>query len=110
MKSGWEGSTAFTAGLAAQPLMATELQARLWAAYQGSDGGWIKGIAAMPSIHVAMPALYALASRGAWRVLWWGFTALTLVGSVALAWHYAVDGYAGILLAWLMWRVAGWVT
>lgn len=96
--------------LARQPLLATELQARLWAAYQGSEGGWIKGIAAFPSIHVAMPALYALASHGHWRWAWWGFTALTLIGSVALGWHYAVDGYAGLLLSWLMWRLAEWLT
>ena len=98
------------ARLAQQPLLATDLQARLWLAHQGGDGRWIKGIAAFPSIHVAMPALYALATHGRWRWVWWGFTGLTLVGSVALGWHYAVDGYAGILLAWLMWRVAGWVT
>jgi hypothetical protein len=30
-----------------------------------------------------------------------------LVGSVHLAWHYAVDGLAGILLAAIFWAAAG---
>ena len=34
---------------------------------------------------------------------------LVEVKSVALAWHYAVDGYAGVLLALLVWWVGGLV-
>jgi hypothetical protein len=30
-----------------------------------------------------------------------------LLGSVHLGWHYAVDGYAGLLLGWLAWIAAG---
>ena len=33
--------------------------------------------------------------------------AIILIGSVHLAWHYAVDGYAGILLAAAFWLIAG---
>jgi hypothetical protein len=29
------------------------------------------------------------------------------LGSVALGWHYAVDGYAATLIAILVWRFAG---
>ena len=29
------------------------------------------------------------------------------VGSVALGWHYAIDGYAGAVCAWAIWRFAG---
>lgn len=93
--------------LAQQPLLATDLQARLWAAYQGDGGGWIKGIAAFPSIHVAMPALYAIATRGRWRWFWWGFTGLTLWGSISLGWHYAVDGEFAVLMAVGCWWMAG---
>jgi hypothetical protein len=94
------------AALHGVPLAATALQSQLWAAYAGADTGVIKGIAAFPSLHVAVPALVAVASRGRMRWLWWSMTALTLVGSVSLGWHYAFDGYAGILLAWGCWKVA----
>ena len=33
-------------------------------------------------------------------------TALTFLGSLATGWHYAVDGYAGMLLAWVAVRIA----
>jgi hypothetical protein len=48
-----------------------------------------------------------------WRVHWAIGTILTLfamiilVGSVHLAWHYAVDGYAGIIGACLIWALVG---
>ena len=35
------------------------------------------------------------------------FLVVILIGSVQLAWHYAVDGYAGILIAWGAWALAG---
>lgn len=65
------------------------------------------GIAAMPSLHVAGQAFLALwlrrrhprAALFAWLV-----TALTFFGSLVTGWHYAVDGYAGLLLAWLSYR------
>ena len=65
------------------------------------------GIAAMPSLHVAGQAFLALwlrrrhprAALFAWLV-----TALTFFGSLVTGWHYAVDGYAGLLLAWLAYR------
>jgi membrane-associated phospholipid phosphatase len=37
------------------------------------------------------------------------FASLIMVGSVMLAWHYAVDGYAGILIAILCWKASGWL-
>ena len=37
----------------------------------------------------------------------WGFAGMIVIGSVHLAWHYAVDAVAGIALAWVFWRVAG---
>lgn len=68
------------------------------------------GVAALPSLHVGLLALFAIATRrmrllaGALGLL----TALTFVGSLALGWHYAIDGYAGALLAACCWAVAGW--
>jgi membrane-associated phospholipid phosphatase len=63
------------------------------------------GISAAPSIHVAVPALFAMV---AWplnrRVAWlmWGYTVLILLSTVQLAWHYALDGYLGIIGAFVV--------
>jgi hypothetical protein len=68
-----------------------------------------QGVAALPSLHVGVLALFAIATWR-WRALaivLWLLTAVTFVGSLALGWHYAVDGYAGLLLAALTWLVAG---
>jgi hypothetical protein len=67
-----------------------------------------QGVAALPSLHVGVLTLFAIACRP-WRALavaLWILTAVTFVGSMALGWHYAVDGYAGALIAWLAWWVA----
>jgi hypothetical protein len=64
------------------------------------------GISAMPSVHLAMATVFALLAFNIRKWLGWilvGYAALIQVGSVILAWHYAVDGYAGILLAILTW-------
>jgi membrane-associated phospholipid phosphatase len=67
-----------------------------------------QGVAALPSLHVGLLALFAIATWR-WRMLaivLWLLTAVTFVGSLALGWHYAVDGYAGLALAALVWLVA----
>jgi hypothetical protein len=87
-----------------------EVQDWLWQVYQGGDVAEFSGISAMPSMHVAMVTIFALLG---WRVHWAIGTVLTLfamiilVGSVHLAWHYAVDGYAGIIGACLIWALVG---
>ena len=35
------------------------------------------------------------------------FLLCIIIGSVHLAWHYAVDAYAGILIAVIMWKLSG---
>ncbi len=60
------------------------------------------GIAAMPSLHVAAQALFFLWCRrleSQWRTVFLASTALTFLGAVATGWHWAVDGWVGILLA-----------
>ncbi len=89
-------------------LDAVAFQATLWRAYLGENTGDVAGISAFPSIHVALPALYIVSlwrTRLRWpAVVFW---ALTLVGSVALGWHYAIDGYAGTLGGLGCWWIAG---
>jgi hypothetical protein len=72
------------------------------------------GVAALPSLHVGAHWLLALWARRHARRLFLPLalaTGLTFLGSVVSTWHYAVDGYAGALLAWLAWRVAAsWET
>ncbi len=68
------------------------------------------GVSAFPSLHIALPVLGACA---AWKVSRWlalGFAAyatIILVSSVALGWHYAIDGYASMLLVPAIWWVTG---
>lgn len=92
------------------PVWALELHDRLWNAYAFGDSQLGKGISAMPSIHVATSVLFALAAWRAHRLAGMVFTAyavIVMIGSVHLAWHYALDGYVAILLTWLLWRGAG---
>ena len=88
-------------------LPALDVQELLWDGYTGN--GPVAGISAMPSMHVGSTTLftcYAFTWRrwAGWLMV--GFWGLILVGSVALGWHYAVDGYLGAALALLFWHVA----
>lgn len=68
-----------------------------------------RGIAAMPSLHVGVFWFFFLWSRKVARPLavFYGFgTFLILVSSVVTGWHYAIDGYVGILLAYVSYRAA----
>ena len=64
------------------------------------------GISAMPSMHVATVTLFALQAMRTHRLF--GFVMvlyaiLIYLGSIHLAWHYAVDGIAGALITILTW-------
>ena len=66
----------------------------------------INGISSMPSQHVAIAWLVALYARSINRlagVLAFGYAIIILLGSVVLAWHYAIDGYVGIIVVSLLW-------
>ncbi len=68
------------------------------------------GVSAMPSMHVGVVALYAIVAWARWipaGMALWMFVLFMQAGSVVLAWHYAIDGYVGILLAWASWALAG---
>ncbi len=88
-------------------LQTNEWRGTLWAAYVK---GFPSSISAFPSMHIAMPALFALALGRQSRRLalaLWAYTAISCVAVVVLGWHYAVDAYAGIVGAWVCWWVAG---
>jgi hypothetical protein len=91
------------------PIWALIAQRTLWEAYIGADT-LVSGISAMPSMHVTIVVIQAIMG---WRLSKWLGTALSLyaitilVGSVHLGWHYAVDGYVAIALAFLCWWLSG---
>jgi hypothetical protein len=61
------------------------------------------GVAAMPSLHVGVHFLFALWARRHARRLYLPCllaTGLTFFGSLMTGWHWAVDGYVGMLIAW----------
>jgi len=89
------------------PVWALDVQAMLLENYQ-TDGP-IRGISAMPSMHVASTitmTLYAFSVSRRFGWLMVGFAALILMGSVQLGWHYAIDGYFAILLSLGCWWLA----
>ena len=99
------------ARLAAQaeavPGIASHLfQAELLAGFDAGAIGLGYGISAMPSMHVALAAMWALLFFGISR--WLGlagvvYTAFIWIGSVHLGWHYAVDGLVSSLLVVAIW-------
>jgi PAP2 superfamily len=86
-----------------------ETQDLLWSFYAAENR--VSGISAFPSMHVASSVLMALFAFTWTRLagyLMSTFALIIMIGSVLLAWHYAVDGYAGLVIAYLSWRTAGW--
>ncbi|QYX55850.1 phosphatase PAP2 family protein [Roseovarius sp. SCSIO 43702] len=83
---------------------APETQRMLLDGFHG--GSEIKGISAMPSMHVTIAVLVAIYGFAIRR--WLGlvlalYAAVIMVGSVHLAWHYALDGYLGAVIAFACW-------
>jgi membrane-associated phospholipid phosphatase len=73
----------------------------------------VYGVAAMPSLHVAAQAFLALwAARSSRRLSigLWILTAITFWGSLVTGWHYAVDGYVGLALAFVVVWLCGRTT
>jgi hypothetical protein len=91
------------------PVWSVNVQHTLWSDYIAGHGR-LGGISAMPSMHVTIAALMAI---WGWRINRMTGAALTVfafvifIGSIHLAWHYAVDGIAGTALAALFWAMAG---
>jgi len=92
-------------------LPALDVQEMLWTGYVNGGIQFGGGISAMPSLHLATSFSFALLGFAINRrlgLLFALFTGLILVGSVHLGWHYALDGYAGILATWPIWWAVGW--
>jgi len=93
-------------------LTATELHSILWRQYEAGMNIF-GGISAFPSMHNALAVLMALVAWRIHRLLGIAmtiFAAMIYIGSILLAWHYAADGMAGIVIALASWHMAGWIT
>jgi len=91
-------------------LNALRLQDALWASYLDPVNLPFIGIAAMPSLHVAVAVLWVLLARRVHRWLFIGFAAYAVaifLGSVHLGWHYAIDGYVSAAVVPILWWGAG---
>jgi hypothetical protein len=94
------------------PLTSLQIQEMLWQSYQDGDFGFARGISAAPSMHIASTWIvtrfcFAAGRRAA--ILGSLFLLVIFLGSIHLGWHYAVDGYIAVLLAWLIWRFVDWM-
>jgi membrane-associated phospholipid phosphatase len=88
-------------------------RAGLWYAYTHNVEALGFEVSAMPSVHVASATLLALFGFAIARpigVLLGLIAICTFVASVALGWHYALDGYVGAILACVIWWFAGRIT
>jgi len=89
-------------------LWALDVQDMLWLKYLGRESGVGTGISAMPSMHVSIAVLMAL---GAYQLnkklgyVMWVYMLIIQLGSVHLAWHYAIDGYLSTVLTLLLWKL-----
>ncbi|WP_417765444.1 phosphatase PAP2 family protein [Spongiibacter tropicus] len=95
------------------PVWALGTQQMLWDIYQSGELGVGGGISAMPSMHVSIACLIFLVAREHGRaasMLGAVFLFVILVGSVRLAWHYAIDGYLSLCTTGMIWLLSGYFT
>jgi hypothetical protein len=86
------------------------IQAWLWDGFIVRNNTLGYGISAMPSLHVGMTLLLALAASKSHRLIagvLFLYTIIMLIGSVHLGWHYALDGYVAIAGVCVIWWVVG---
>lgn len=94
-------------------LQAIKIQKFLWNVYVNNRLENGSGISAMPSIHVATAALFALSVRNIYPTLGkilYVFAFIIWLGSIHLGWHYASDGLVSGLCVIVIWYFSGLLT
>ena len=96
------GLTQFVATASGSFYSAADAQAYLWALHEDGLSGFGSGISAFPSMHVALMAMnmffaFELGRRVGLVAL--AYTIFIMLSSVYLGWHYAIDGYAALILS-----------
>jgi hypothetical protein len=86
------------------PVWAIDIQDMLWRGHLAHAE--LSEVSAMPSMHNASTILFVLASFRLSRFWGWvlaAHAALIFIGSISLAWHYAVDSYVAWALVIPIW-------
>lgn len=92
------------------PVWALDMQNTLLSYYKKEEVTYGAGITAMPSMHVSIAFLIVLLARYYHRCVRYAayiFFAFIMIGSVHLAWHYAIDGYVSIIATAAIWWATG---
>lgn len=93
---------AFLQSTAGSANSAANYQAYLWELHASGRAGFGSGISAFPSVHVGlitMNALFVWDWNRKLGIVAFAYVLFVLASSVYLAWHYAIDGYAAIVIA-----------
>jgi hypothetical protein len=91
-------------------IWAITTQDLLWETYTANHTELGSGISAMPSMHITIASLIAMSLshyKKKLGILGWCYVIIIEIGSIDLAWHYAVDGYMALLLTTLIWHAVG---
>jgi hypothetical protein len=87
-----------------------DLQILLWRAYDTGQVSLGTGISAFPSMHIAMATLWVIVGFTVGKrfgIAALVFLAFIFASSIALGWHYAVDGYVSMIIVPVIWFLVG---